>query len=94
MELDIPMLLSSFNDLKFQTASFTVGMQMDSLPEDKRPHACIGCGACAAVCPQQIDIPEALKEFADMLDKAPSWAAICKEREEAAEKLRAQQSQE
>lgn len=94
MELDIPMLLSSFNDLKFQTASFTVGMQMDSLPEDKRPHACIGCGACAAVCPQQIDIPEALKEFANMLDKAPSWAAICKEREEAAEKLRAQQSQE
>jgi hypothetical protein len=67
-------------------------MQMDGTPEDKWPHRCIGCGACSAICPQQIDISEVLKEFADMLDKAPSWADLCKEREAAAERLRAQNS--
>lgn len=87
MELDIPMLLAGYNDLKFQS-SMTVVMQMDGTPKDKWPHSCIGCGACAAVCPQQIEIPEVMKEFADMLDKAPSWAELCRQREEAAEKLR------
>ena len=89
MELDIPMLLAGYNDLKFQS-SLTVGMQMDGTPKEKWPHSCIGCGACAAVCPQQIDIPSVMKEFAEMLDKSPSWAELCKQREEAAEKLRSQ----
>ena len=89
MQLDIPMLLAGYNDLKFQS-SLTVGMQMDGTPKDKWPHSCIGCGACAAVCPQQIDIPSVMKEFADMLDKAPSWAELCKQREEAAAKLRSE----
>ena len=87
MELDIPMLIEGYNDLKFQVA-FTVGMQMDCLPKEKWPHSCIGCGACAAVCPQQINIPELMRDFADLLDKAPNWAELCKKREEAAERLR------
>ena len=87
MELDIPMLFAGFNDMKFQS-SLTVAMQMDGTPKEKWPHNCIGCGACAAVCPQQIDIPEVMREFAEMLDKAPSWAELCRKREEAAERLR------
>lgn len=89
MELDIPMLLAGYNDLKFQS-SMTVAMQMDGTPKDKWPHSCIGCGACAAVCPQQIDIPAVMTEFAEMLDRSPSWAELCKQREEAAEKLKAE----
>lgn len=87
MKLDIPMLLAGYNDMKFQS-SFTVSMQMDSTPKEKWPHNCIECGACAAVCPQQINIPSVMKEYAEMLDKAPSWAELCRQREEAAEKLR------
>ena len=87
MELDIPTLLSGYNDLKFQT-TLTVPMMMDETPEDKWPDKCIGCGACSAVCPQQIDIPEALSAFTELLKKAPNWRQICKEREEAAERLR------
>ncbi|MBQ3291799.1 MAG: aldo/keto reductase [Mogibacterium sp.] len=87
MELDIPMLIASYNDMKFQTG-FTVPMQMDALPQDKRPESCIGCGACAAVCPQQIDIPAVMKEFSEMLENGPHWAELCRQREEAAEKLR------
>ena len=66
----------------------TVPMQMDALPEEKKPSACIGCGACAAICPQKIDIPGAMAEFAERLSKTTSWAELCRQREEAAKKLR------
>ena len=42
-------------------------MALSSLPADKQPSACIGCGSCAAVCPQQIDIPGTLADFAAKL---------------------------
>ncbi|MBR3503948.1 MAG: aldo/keto reductase [Clostridia bacterium] len=87
MGLDIPLLLHGYNDLKF-TRSMTVPMQMDALPPEKRPEACLGCGACAAVCPQGIDIPGALSEFAALLRSGPSWAEMCREREEAARRLK------
>lgn len=89
MGLDIPMLLAAYNDMKFQTA-MAVPMQMDALPAEKRPESCISCGACAAVCPQQIDIPAVMSEFSEMLAAGPHWAEICRQREEAAEKLRAE----
>jgi len=60
------------------------------MPEDKKPSACIGCGACAAICPQKIDIPAAMKDFADILASRPKWADMCREREEAARKLKSQ----
>ena len=87
MQLDIPMLIHAWNDLKF-SGSMTVPMQMDALPEDKKPSACIGCGACAAICPQKIDIPAALSEFAERLSNTTSWAELCRQREEAARKLK------
>ena len=85
--LDIPMLLAGYNDLKFASA-LTVKMQMDGTPQEKWPDRCVGCGACAAVCPQHIDIPATLKEFNEMLRTGPTWAEMCKQREEAAEKMR------
>ena len=84
--LDIPFLLSSYNDFRFAPAA-SVGMRLDALPEDKRPSACVGCGACARICPQKIDIPAHLHAFAAELAQRPSWAQICREREEAARRL-------
>ncbi len=89
MGLDIPMLIHAYNDVKF-ASSMTVAMQFDALPDDRKPSACIACGACAAVCPQNIDIPAALAELADALGKMPSWAELCRQREEAARKLKEQ----
>lgn len=86
MGLDIPTLLNGYNDLRFAKAGFTVGMMIDALPEDKKPSACIGCGACAAACPQSIDIPQALADFSDTLAQMPKWADICRERAAAAAK--------
>jgi hypothetical protein len=90
MGLDIPMLIHAYNDVKFAN-SMTVAMQFDALPENKKPSACIACGACAAVCPQNIDIPAALAELAETLNKMPSWAELCRQREETAQKLKEQQ---
>ena len=83
------MLLHTYNDLKF-SPTFTVGMRIEALPEDKWPSACVGCGACAAICPQSIHIPELLREFTAALEKVPKWADLCRQREEEAARLRAQ----
>lgn len=67
MELDIPHLLSLYNEHKVTKGGFIAPMALAALPEDKQPGSCIGCGSCSAVCPQQIDIPNALADFAEML---------------------------
>ena len=85
MGLDIPTLLSFYNDLKV-TPSFLLGMRIEALPPEKRPAACIACGKCTTICPQNINIPEALADMAAILKDIPSWEAICREREAAAKK--------
>lgn len=69
MGLDIPKLLEMYNEaiVTGGRGGFIPSMFVGTLPEDKRPSACIGCGSCAAVCPQQIDIPGTLAEFAEKL---------------------------
>lgn len=68
MGLDIPKLLELYNQLAVGgSGDFIARMGVGALPEDKRPAACIGCGSCAAVCPQQIDVPGALADFAARL---------------------------
>lgn len=83
MELNIPDLLAAYNELRFDS-SINLGMRIEALPVDKRPSACIGCGQCTKICPQNIDIPKAMQEFTEALRKLPSWAEICRQRDEAA----------
>lgn len=87
MQLDIPMLMQSYNDLHFAT-SLTPVMQIEALPEEKRPSACIACGACASACPQKIDIPDIMVKLSDLYSKQPSWASMCKERAEEAKRAK------
>lgn len=89
MGLDIPALIASYNDMKFNPASFTVGMRLDSQDPKTWPDKCVRCGHCAMVCPQKIDIPQIMNDFAQLRAKSPSWSKICKEREEAALRLKA-----
>lgn len=67
MELDIPALLALYNEHKFTKGGFIAPMALMSYPDDKKPQACLGCGSCAAVCPQQIDIPGTLADFCEIL---------------------------
>lgn len=61
--LDIPSLLNLYNEHSFTEGGFIAPMALSAVPEDKRPSACIGCRSCEAVCPQQIKISEAMKDF-------------------------------
>ncbi len=66
--LDIPRLLELYNQyLLTGKGDFIAPMVLSTFPEDKQPGACIGCGSCAAVCPQGVDIPGALADFAEKL---------------------------
>ena len=69
MGLDIPKLLSLYNEHKFTGGGFIAPMAISALPEDKRPSACIGCRSCEAVCPQQLKISEAMAEFTELLNQ-------------------------
>ena len=68
--LEIPKLLSLYNEHAYSEGGFIAPMALSAMPKEKWPSACIGCGACAKVCPQQIDIPGTMTKFTDMLKKA------------------------
>ena len=68
-ELDIPYLLSLYNDYEFTGGGYTPVMRGLALSEDKQPSACIGCASCEQVCPQQIGISGAMSDFAEKLKK-------------------------
>ena len=65
--LNIPELLSLYNEHTFTGGGFIAPMAISALPDDKKPSACIGCKSCEAVCPQQLKISEAMKQFAELL---------------------------
>ena len=81
-KIEIPRLLALYNDHRV-ARSFNIAMAVESMPEGRRPQDCIGCGKCARICPQKIDVPGALRDFAAQLAEQPSWAEICRQRDEA-----------
>ena len=68
-ELDIPKLISLYNEQVFTGGGFIVPMNISSMHESKRPSACIGCRSCEAVCPQNIKISETLSDFSRRISK-------------------------
>jgi len=69
-QLDIPYLISLYNEhlTKDPGQGFIAPMALAALPKDKWPDACIACGACHSVCPQELPIPEFLAEFAAAME--------------------------
>ena len=72
--LDIPSLLSTYNDYCDEAAALGNRdmakwrlLRLKALPEAKMPSACIGCGSCTAHCPQALDIPVYMEEMAKLL---------------------------
>ncbi len=63
--LDIPGLIALYNEHVYSGGGFIAPMAIGALPEEKKPQACLGCGSCEQVCPQQIKIPEILAELAE-----------------------------
>lgn len=84
-EIDIPQMINYYNNLKF-APTLNVKMSLDAVDESHHPSACIKCGKCKNICPQNIDIPDVMEKLSDMLSKMPSWADICRQRDEDAKK--------
>lgn len=66
-QLDIPSLLALYNEHRFTEGGFIAPMALMAVPKEKHPDACIGCRSCEAVCPQQIKISEAMRDFAEKI---------------------------
>ena len=67
--LNIPKLISLYNEQVYTGGGFIVPMNISALPENKRPSACIGCKSCESVCPQSIEISSIMSRFTDLLTK-------------------------
>ncbi len=65
--LDIPTLLELYNEHIFTGGGFLPEFGLMAIDKEKHPDACLGCKSCEAVCPQQIEISKALKDFADKM---------------------------
>ncbi len=65
--LDIPYLLSLYNEHAYTGGGFIAPMALSALPADKLPSACLQCRSCEQVCPQQIRISEVLADFSAKL---------------------------
>ncbi len=66
-ELDIPGLLELYNEHRSTEEGFIAPMALSVVPDGKKPHDCIGCRCCEAVCPQGIKISEAMSDFVSII---------------------------
>ncbi len=67
MGLDIPHLISLYNEHVYTGGGFIAPMALSALDDDKKPQACLHCRSCEAVCPQQIRISEIMSDFAERI---------------------------
>jgi len=67
--LDIPKLIAMYNEAANADAIgwFTLGFTLKAMAEEELPASCTGCGNCARICPQGIDIPGVMQKFAALL---------------------------
>lgn len=59
--VNIPACFSAFNDYNKSRDTDDFKRSYAAIPEERRAHNCIECGACVSHCPQQIKIPDKLK---------------------------------
>ena len=69
--LDIPRLIELYNEHILTTKAglfgFIAPMALAAIPQDKQPAACLHCGSCEQVCPQQIHISDVMEDFVKVL---------------------------
>ena len=65
--LNIPDLIKLYNEHRFTGGGFIAPMLLGTLPKEKWPSACVACGSCEKVCPQNIKVSEMMKDFTGRL---------------------------
>ena len=68
--LDIPKLISMYNEVNYSGSLGTLNFTLNAMKEEELPSACLSCGACQSLCPQNIPIPEVLQKFSQALEAA------------------------
>ncbi len=66
--LDIPTLIDLYNEYKFTNSKEFITRPWSSIPSDKLPSKCVGCGACEKVCPREIKVSSIMKDFAEIMN--------------------------
>ena len=69
MGINIPRIVDLYNEYLYSGIGNRIMSSINSMEDDKKPSACIGCQACEALCPQNIKTSEMMKKFADILKK-------------------------
>ena len=69
--LDIPNLLTIYNEYKAADNAEWRLRRVTAFEDDKRPEACTSCGICIGHCPQNIDIPKCMEEMVEGIKKLP-----------------------
>lgn len=69
--LDIPTMMSHYNEHHFSDGGFLAPMAIKALPREKQPQSCQKCGQCESVCPQQLKISEIMDKLVDAVKKCP-----------------------
>lgn len=63
-EIDIPKMIKIYNEQMFLNDGKIPAAKIEKTEEGKRPAACIACGKCEEMCPQNIKISEIMQDFA------------------------------
>jgi len=71
-QIAIPELFANYNHYMLEKGNQQFFVANNTIPAERRADRCIGCGACAAHCPQGIDIPGYLEKTAE-LAKVLQW---------------------
>ena len=66
-ELNIPKLISLYNEAKSVEHPFTLRFALGAMSLEELPSACLACGDCMALCPQGIQIPDVLEKFDQLI---------------------------
>lgn len=69
-KINIPFMLKLYNEsIVAGSGDFIAPMGLASEKPDRQPECCISCHNCEKVCPQQIHIPEELRNFAKKMGR-------------------------
>ena len=67
--VDIPLLFTAYNQF-MRTENRDVFLQAyQAAGETKQAHRCVSCGVCASHCPQAIEIPEKIRQVAELYQR-------------------------
>ena len=69
MQLDIPKIIAAYNGVK--NGDVMAFYNPDREDPSMDPRRCVSCGACAAICPQNIGIPDIMKDMEERLKHDP-----------------------